>query len=217
MQAGDYYVTASALWLRDAPSTSGNQVALMPAGAVVHADGKENNGFASISFGQVLGWAAIPYLASVSNGTPNPSPNPQPAATPDQIKASSQLLITGQDVALRSDSQISNPAFGSGSNVIVTTNKGEVVANQGAQQNGFCSVTYKGQPGWMSLLYLAPTDLSPTSGAIVKAPETPNPVIELDDASTSSPPVQTEIGKVGGGVAAIGLLALAVGIYFLAK
>jgi hypothetical protein len=210
MQAGDYIVTASALWLRDGAGTNFAQLALMPQGAVFNADGGEQNGFASGTFGAVQGWASIQYLEPVGS---------QMSVSPADVQAADNLLITGQDVAFRSEPKISEPAFGNGSNVSSLTNKSEIVSNDKIQDNGFQAVKYKGQDGWISVLYLQPTSSAPTPGLLPIPinplnPPTPPPV---SPASDQPPEVQTEVGKMSGGMVAVGLLALAAGIYFLAK
>jgi uncharacterized protein YraI len=203
MQAGSYS-TLTALWLRKGPGTNFEQLALMPQNATFVADGNEQNGFASGHFGQVAGWASVQYLGPLGQGVP------QAQATPEAIQLASQLVITGEGVALRSAPEISSPAFGVGSNVVTMTTRGAIVQNQDDQKNGFEHITYNGQDGWLSLNYLAPkgTPLAPIQGV---------PQVPVKGVTPEPPKVQTEIGAVGGGVAAVALIGVAIAIYFLAK
>jgi hypothetical protein len=211
MVSGNYKVTAkSGLWLRSGPGTSYAQLALMPEGAIFAADGTSQGEWARGSFGGVTGWAAIAYLAPADADL---------QSTLADIQAAPALEITGEAVALRTGPVISQPPYGAGSNVITFTHKGEVVKNQSAIQNGFAYVTYKGQDGWMSVLYLKPTLAQPTEGAIAELPPSPAPAPSPPaPPATKADVIQTEIGRVkGGGTVAAALLLAALGIYYLAK
>jgi hypothetical protein len=215
MESGYYKVTAkSGLWLRSGPGTSYAQLALMPEGAIFVADGTSQGEWARGSFGaqgssgSVTGWAASAYLA----------PAEIDLRMLADIQAAPALEITGEAVALRAGPVISQPPFGAGSNVITFTHKGEVVKNQSAIQNGFAYVTYKGQDGWMSVLYLKPTLAQPTEGTIAQLPPSPAPSPSPAPPVTKADVIQTEIGGVkGGGTVAAALLLAALGIYYLAK
>lgn len=212
MQAGVYTVTAQGgAWLREGPGTDYMQLALVPQGAQVTADGAEQAAFARVKYGPVEGWIASPFLAGA-----------QPAADAQQVQASTNLEITGQDVALRQVPIISQPAYGPGSNVLVLTNKGEVVENLRATEGGFQRVGYKGQAGWMSLLYLRPTNARATMPGAGPGPLAgPAPNVEVIKGQEPTPEqaawVQTEVGPMSGGAVAGFLLLAALGIYFLAK
>jgi hypothetical protein len=186
----------------------------MPEGAIFAADGTSQGEWARGSFGGVTGWAAIAYLAPAEVDL---------QSTLADIQAAPALEITGEAVALRTGPVISQPPYGAGSNVITFTHKGEVVRNQSAIQNGFAYVTYKGQDGWMSVLYLKPTLAQPTEGAIAELPPSqpspaPAPSPSPAPPATKADVIQTEIGGVkGGGTVAAALLLAALGIYYLAK
>jgi hypothetical protein len=214
MVPGTYVVNAQGgLWLRDGPGTDQPEILLLPNGATVDTDanGTEQNGFASVFYGNVAGWSSIKFLSPVSKN---------PVAT---VAQGDQLLpgfyeITGQDVALRMGPEISEPAFGGGSNVIVTSNKGEVVDLEGQQENGFAYVMYKGQTGWMSMRYLVGTQSPPTEAGPLAGRPTPVAVVQpKEPAPVPQETIQTEVGKVSAPVVAGGLALLALAIYFVAK
>lgn len=195
------------IYLREGPGTSYEPIAMIPKGSTFECDGNEQQAFAHGSFGPLTGWASMAYLFQNVQGL---DAGAITTAAPDAIEQADDLSLTGQDVAFRSEPKISDPHFGPGSNVIVTTNQGEVVKNNKIQTNAFQSVNYKGVDGWISVLYLEPTNASPTPGPIQHEDTPPTP-------SDEPPKVQTEIGPMTGGALALGLLALGAGIYFLAK
>jgi hypothetical protein len=205
MHAGTSLVTHD-IWLREGPGTNYEPIALIPKGSTFEADGSESRAFAHGSFGPLKGWASMAYLFHSAG---NLDAGDVTTATAAEVQNAENLQLTGQDVAFRTEPKISTPAFGPGSNVIVTTNQGEVAKNGKIQDDGFQSVNYKGVDGWISVLYLKPTNAAPTPGPIPQMPIQPAPA--------PAPKVQTEIGPMTGGALALGLLALGAGIYFLAK
>lgn len=207
MQRGACVVTHD-IYLREGPGTGYEAIAMIPKGSIFECDGSERNAFAHGSFGPLTGWASMSYLFHTAQGL---DAGAITTATTAEIQSAEDLMLTGQDVAFRKEPKISTPDFGPGSNVIVTTNEGEVVKNNKIQDNAFQSVNYKGVDGWISVLYLKPSAANPTPGPIQA------PVEELPSPPPAGDKVQTEIGPMTGGAVALGLLALGAGIYFLAK
>lgn len=171
------------LYLRMGPSTDTQPIIGMPFGAIVQATGQEQNAFAQVVYNGQTGWASEAYLAEAPQvqqvaqvAQQLLGGGMQQVAQQQQGPAGVQLGITGQDVALRSQPMISTPDFGNGSNVIVLTNKGEVVTTLGPRQNAFTQVNYKGREGWMSDRYLG-VGAGPSPGPLTQPkPQQPPPI-----------------------------------------
>jgi uncharacterized protein YraI len=72
--------TTDRLNLRSAPNTTSAIVVVIPTGATVSLTGQSNNGFRSVRYGNLNGWAFEAYL-NLGTTTPTPTPPTPPAPT----------------------------------------------------------------------------------------------------------------------------------------
>ena len=149
----------TALNLRAGPSTSDRSLMVMPAGATVSLTGQSANGFLSVTYNGVSGWAYGQFLST--SGAPAPSTPPAPAPDP----SASWQAVTTAGLNLRSNPNMS-------ATVLLVIPAGATVTVTGGGQNGFLPVSYSGRTGWASANYLreagnpgtAPTPPAPGGG-----------------------------------------------------
>ncbi len=137
---GSTATVSSALNLRAGPSTSDQVLDVMPAGAVVSLAGVNHNGFASVIYNGVWGWASLDYLDGGSSAP-----------------GGSGTAFTTSDLNLRA-----GPSTGDA--VLTVMPPGASVTLTGGSSNGFLSIVYGGIEGWASADYLS------TDGAPVPSP-----------------------------------------------
>lgn len=135
--AGTATVTSD-LNLRAGPSTAETVLAVMPGGAVVTLTGEAENGFLSVDYNGIAGWAFGDYLSTGSG----------PAA-------SGSLVVT-EDLNLRD-----GPSTDAG--ILLVMPAGAAVDALGGDENNFTPVRYNGQDGWAYNGYLS-TDANQKSG-----------------------------------------------------
>jgi uncharacterized protein YraI len=123
--------TTSALNLRDGPSTSDAVLLVMPAGADVVLTGESENGFASVEYRGTAGWAFADYLMTGDDSGSAPG---------DEAVATSALN-------LRADPSTS-------AEILRVMPSGASVSVNGAADNGFYPVTFRGSDGWAHREYL---------------------------------------------------------------
>jgi len=116
--------------LRSGPTLSATVLAVIPKGGTVTLTGGQNNGFSTVSYIGVSGWAFTTYLAIDA-----------PPAAPNGAAVVTEALN------LRSGSDL---AYG----VLIVMPAGAVVTLTGQQANGFLSLTYGGYSGWAHRDYL---------------------------------------------------------------
>lgn len=198
-----------------APSTKSPCMAVLPKGTRLVEVGRPANFFRNVVFMGHVGYVADPFTKPIDAGQVAAAL----ALNVEQLRMKT-AYITGDGVRLRSSPQVNN-------NVILSMNRGEPVQIVGKEQNGFALVVYSGKnlpfgattaDGWVSKQYLA-VDQLPPQVAIVPVPEGPNvtpqpppePPPDIEKASLVEEKVLT------GPAIAVGLLLLAVVIYFIAK
>jgi uncharacterized protein YraI len=139
---GTATVTTS-LNLRSGPGTNFGVVTVMPPGAVVTLAGEQANGFLSLVYNGVSGWASATYLDT--SGSPAPAPTPAPTPTPSPGGSSA---LTTTSLNLRA-----GPSTGDA--VLTVMPAGASVSITGPPQNGFHPVSYTGRNGWAYSNYLS--------------------------------------------------------------
>jgi uncharacterized protein YraI len=133
----DTATTTDALNLRTGPGATFSVILVMPRGAEVILTGQTSNGYRSVSYNGVNGWASADYLAA--EGTV-----PVPAGTATAIDRLN--LRSGPDTS---------------SSVLTVIPNGAVVTLTGQSSNGFRSVSYNGYTGWAFEAYLSIDSTTP--------------------------------------------------------
>lgn len=139
--------TTSDLNLRAGPSTGDAVLAVMPPGASVTLSGGSSNGFLSVVYNGVEGWAYADYLST--GGAPSPGGQSTPAATTSALN-------------LRSGP-------GPGNAVITVMPAGASITVTGDPQAGFFPVTYNGTSGWAAADFVSfgGSDPGPVGSGII--------------------------------------------------
>ncbi len=131
---GSATVIDGELNLRSSASTSAAVVTVLPDGAVVTLTGQSSNGFLSVRYNGVSGWA---YAAWLSSGAVEPS-------------GGTATVIDG-DLNLRASANTS-------ATVVTVLPGGAVVSLFGQSSNGFSKVSWNGMTGWAYSIYLGSGD-----------------------------------------------------------
>lgn len=143
--------TTDFLNLRTGPSTDDNVLLVMPPNALVTLTGKTQNGFLSVHYQDLDGWASALYLNVSSNPTTPPS-SPPPSEGPTSGPTGPATVIEALNLR-------SGPAIGT--TIITVMPVGASVTLTGKMQGGYLSVQYQGTNGWAASQYL---NKSTTSG-----------------------------------------------------
>lgn len=117
--------------LRSTASLDSAVLTMMPTGATVTLTGGSDNGFVSVRYGGIEGWAWAAYLSAGGTSAPTSSGT---TTTTDLNLRTGASLYTG---------------------VVLVMPPGAVVQITGANTNGFVPVTYNGTSGWAFAAYLA--------------------------------------------------------------
>jgi uncharacterized protein YraI len=147
---GTATVTTS-LNLRSGPSTGDGVIAVMPAGSTVTLTGQASNGFVSVTYQGMSGWAYQSYLGS--GGSSGSGSNSGSGSTPSETGTA----YTTTAVNLRSGASTSN-------SVITVVPSGAAVTLTGQSSNGFVSVSYNGSNGWLYASYVSSSNPGSGSG-----------------------------------------------------
>lgn len=126
---------------RAGPSTADTIHRVVPTGSVVVVTGSERNGFVPVAFDGKRGWISSAY---VDLG------NASPPADDDPSSGNGGTAETTDYVNFRSGPSLNR-------SVIRVLPPGTVVLLNGAEQDGFFSVTHNDQGGWVSGDYLMST------------------------------------------------------------
>ncbi len=131
---GNATVIDGELNLRATASTNGSVLIVLPDGAQVTLTGNQSNGFLSVTYRGISGWAFAEYL---STGSVEPS----------------------SDTATVIDGALNLRASASTSAAVVTVlPDGAVVTLLGQPSNGFSNVSWNGAIGWAYSIYLRTGD-----------------------------------------------------------
>ncbi len=139
---GSATVTSS-LNLRAGPSTGDRVLTVMRSGATVTLNGRQANGFLSVTFQGTSGWAYAQYLRQGAAAAPSNNSGSVPVG--DSV-VGSRTVTTG--LRLRSGP-------GTSYGIILVMRAGATVEVMGNAQAGFLPVRYQGTKGWASAEYLA--------------------------------------------------------------
>ena len=123
-------ITTDRLNLRTGPSAANRVRTILPRGALVTLTGRGSNGFLSVSYRGVQGWAYASYL---SGGSP-PSIKNVKVRTTDQLN-----LRSGPSQSART---------------LRTLPRGARLTLTGESRNGFVSADVNGRKGWVAAQYL---------------------------------------------------------------
>jgi uncharacterized protein YraI len=153
---GSAAVAVNSLNLRSDASTSSGVLAVMPNGAGVTLTGNRSNGFVSVTYNGMSGWAYESYLNIGSTGS---DPDPDPGGGSDPGTTTGNATTTSA-LNLRSGPSTSN-------SVLAVMPAGASVELTGSSENGFNQVRYNGQTGWAYAQFLSTgggTDPDPDPG-----------------------------------------------------
>jgi uncharacterized protein YraI len=139
---GGSATVTSALNLRSGPSTGNSVLAVMPSGATVSLNGDSSNGFISVSYQGMSGWAYADFLNSGGGGGGSWSADSSGSGT-----------VVGSAVTTSALNLRSGP--GTGNSVLTVMPSGASVNITGDPQNGFYPLSYGGMNGWASGDYLS--------------------------------------------------------------
>lgn len=162
-------VTSTDLKLRSGPSLADGVLLVMPPGTGVTLTGQSANGFSSVTYNGVAGWAFAAYLTT-SGAAPIPSPAPGASPTPPAGTGPTGSATATTDVNLRSGPDVTAP-------VLFLVPGGSTVTVIGSISNGYSAASYQGIAGWVATEYLtevvapAPEPNPPTAPGPVKTPE----------------------------------------------
>ncbi len=120
--------TTAPLNLRSRSNTSSSVILVMPQGAKVTLNGREQNGFQDVTYNGTPGWAHKDFLKIGGGSTPG-------GGTP------SGTAIVHSELNLRSGPSTSHQ-------VLLVMPGGASVKLLGEAQNGFQKITYQNQTGW---------------------------------------------------------------------
>lgn len=142
---GSAAVAVNSLNLRSSASTSSSILAVMPNGAGVTLTGNRSNGFVSVTYNGISGWAYESYLNIGATGSdPDPAPDPGGGSDPGTTTGTAS---TTTSLNLRSGPSTSN-------SVLMVMPAGASVELTGNSENGFNQVRYNGTVGWAYAQYL---------------------------------------------------------------
>jgi uncharacterized protein YraI len=159
---GSATVTA-ALNLRSGPSINNSILTLIPLGAAVTLTGEQANGFYSLTYNGISGYAASDWISVGSTPAPAPS-NPGSGSTPVGSTPTGTATVTAYALNVRSGPSTSNSIVGA-----VTS--GQVIDIMGDPQTGFYPMRAGSMTGWVSGQYIslgsapAPAPSDPGSGS----------------------------------------------------
>ncbi len=130
---GGTTTATSDLNLRAGPGTGHPILAVMPYGAMVTLTGESLDGFLTVHFNGLDGWAAATYLAT---------------STPTGTNPSGMTRTVTSDLNLRAGTSLAD-------RIILVMPLGSAVTLTGESANGFVSVLSNGTAGWAFAAYLA--------------------------------------------------------------
>lgn len=145
--------TTTRLNLRSGPSTGDGVITVMPDGATVTLNGRESNGYLSVSYNGTQGWAASQYLSRGGGGSDSGSDSDE-----DDDGSSSGTVPVGNTVTgSRTVTTGLNLRTGPGTDygVIRVMPTGATVEVMGDASAGYLPVRYQGTKGWASGDYLS--------------------------------------------------------------
>lgn len=153
---GETATVTTALNLRAGPSTADRVLLVMPAGATVTLTGNSSNGFLSVTYNGMAGWAFADYL---STGGAQPPPTTDGGGTTGTATVTVALnLRTGPSTATA---------------VILVMPAGASVTLIGGSQDGFRAVSYQDREGWAYAEFLATGGAPPAGDGPVPPPSSP--------------------------------------------
>jgi uncharacterized protein YraI len=140
--------------IRTGPGPDYGLIFTVPAGSTVEQTGRTNDGYVTVQYKEVSGWAPLDELGAAIEPTPEVAPT-QTAVDPRTPKPGSGVAFTTVDLSLRrgpSASEAPVAAVPAGSRVVLT----------GVMEGGFQRVTYGDEIGWIADEFLAtPADPEP--------------------------------------------------------
>ena len=152
-------VIGGALNLRSEPDLGSSVLTILPGDAQVTLTGNSSNGFLSVSYNGIEGWAAAEYISTDS------APDGEVEAAGDESPVITGTALVTSELNLRSGA-------GTDFDVLAMLPTGTVVDLTGGSQNGFLSLYYQGQFGWAAEQFLD-TSGEVTTSASEPVPEPP--------------------------------------------
>jgi uncharacterized protein YraI len=138
--SGGSATVTSALNLRAGAGTGYSVLTVMPSGATVSLNGDSSNGFLSVTYQGMSGWAYADFLSSGGGGGGSWSADASGPVVGSAVTTSALNLRSGP---------------GTGYSVMTVMPYGASVDITGDPQNGFYPLSYGGMSGWASGDYLS--------------------------------------------------------------
>lgn len=180
-QQGEVIVAAGPVNFRTGPSTDDAVLAVIPAGGLVALTGDAANGFLSLIYNDMSGWAYGDSVLGTNTGTP---PAPEAPSAPVEEPPAPDGVPVG-DIVTGAASIVDgalNLRTGPGTGYpVITVMPGDAsVELRGDPLDGFYPVAFNGQAGWASASFLqiggpAPADPPVDPPAVPEVPDVPAP------------------------------------------
>ncbi len=137
------------------PSDTTEILFLIPAGSTVTQTGSTHNGFVSVDYMGIVGWASAEFLETPAPVAAEPTPSATPVDDVRTPRPGSGVAFTTVPLALRTGPSANED--------VITTIPAETrVELTGVSENGYHRVAYDGQIGWVAIEYLSlPADPTP--------------------------------------------------------
>jgi uncharacterized protein YraI len=191
-QQGEVNVVDGPVNHRTGPSTDDPVITVIPDGALVALTGDSANGFVSVTYNDINGWAHAASVFGTEDGDTGESAAPPPTTdTPAEPGGTSVPVgdaVTGLATVVDGGLNLrTGPSTDYA--VILTIPDGAMVELRGDGQNGFLPVDYNGTTGWAFGDWLQVAGQEPPAGEAPPATDAPDPTTE---PAPTEEPVPTE-------------------------
>jgi uncharacterized protein YraI len=142
--------------IRTGPGPDYGLIFTVPAGSTVEQTGQTNDGYVTVQYKEVSGWAPLDELGEAIAPTPEVVPT-ESAVDPKTPKPGSGVAFTTVDLSLRAGPSASEAP-------VATVPAGSRVVLTGVMEGGFQRVTFGDDIGWIADEFLAtPADPDPNA------------------------------------------------------
>jgi uncharacterized protein YraI len=140
--------------IRTGPGADYGLIFTVPAGSTVEQTGQTQDGYVTVQYKEVSGWAPLDEMGEAIAPTPEVAPT-ENAVDPKTPKAGSGVAFTTVDLSLRAGPSASEAP-------VATVPAGSRVVLTGVMEGGFQRVTFGDEIGWIADEFLAtPADPEP--------------------------------------------------------